>query len=84
MTSQYKHAVKLVGFSEDRKGELVNYLKHLHPREGMDFFNALLKELEGGGERIIHKTNSIQDAHRTVFTIHSHGGFSEVIEDFNA
>jgi hypothetical protein len=80
MASKYKHGVKLVGYVPDRINELVKYLGQLFPNKGKIFFDEVIARVDAGDFEIIYQTNSLADAHRTAFTISSHGGQAEVIE----
>ena len=80
MTGTYKHAVRLVGYDEHRRQELVNYLGQLIPGKGKLFFDEIFAKVDAEDFPIIYQTNSLPDAHRTCFTIHSHGGHPEPIE----
>ena len=80
MDSTYKHGVKLVGYVPDRINELVRYLNQLFPGKGKIFIDEIISRVDAGDFEVIYQTNSLADAHRTAFTLCSHGGQAEVIE----
>ncbi len=73
MSAAYQYSLKVVGFDAQRKGELQQYFKVLHPKKGSLFFEEVCDRAltEEGG--LIYETNSVADAHRIAHTLMSHG-----------
>lgn len=83
MSQNYLFSVKLIGFDEERKRELRDYiLRNLHPRKGLAYFKQLLEAAREGQGEVIYETNNPSDARRIAYGLVTHGGQPEMIGDF--
>lgn len=83
MPQTYRFAIRLVGYDDQRKKELKEFvLRNLHPDKGLDYFKALLISARTGDGQVIYQTNNPNDARRMAYTVATYGGEPAIDGDF--
>jgi len=80
---KYRFNLYIAGFGDDRKAEVIEALKHLHPKSGKDWFKKVLDGArETGRSEVVYQTNSKNDAYRTAQLLHHRGAALELEDLF--
>lgn len=78
MSESYRYSVTLEDFDDDRRGELKEYLKTLHPKVGILILKGYLKSARAGEHPVVHESNSKVDAWRIANMIATKGGAADI------
>ncbi len=81
MAGKYQYWIMIVGYDKLRRKELNVYFKHLFPKAGLDFYNSIFDQVDGGEPFRAYESNSRADAHRTAMTLATYGAQVEVHPD---
>jgi hypothetical protein len=79
MSQSYRYSVTLEDFDPDRKGELKEYLKTLHPKVGTVVLKGYLRAALAGEHPLIYESNSKIDAWRIANMIATKGGGADIV-----